>query len=60
MSFQRRTAMAEAFLRAAIQTPNLDSAKSPWVARNVADKIIHNETRYVVKEHDTRPKKSAE
>lgn len=56
MSFKRPTVMAEAFAKAALKSPSLNrNDPHQWVARSVADKMIHADRHYSVVEFDRRP-----
>lgn len=58
MAFNRLTAMAQALAAAALKDgQSLDGKSERWVARNVADKILHQDRFYQVHEADHRPKK---
>lgn len=56
MSFNRLTTMAEAFAKAALRDKSLNLADyKRWLARNVADKLLHADRNYSVREYDKRP-----
>lgn len=56
MGFTRLTSMAQAFANAALKdNASLDGKSTRWVARNVADKLLHADRWYSVHVPDKRP-----